>query len=118
MNLRLLTVALCASFIVPTVAHLSRLEAISQSNLCIVHGETRDPGGLLPLANAHVRLHCLDEDGDRSVDSGVDGTFLIAGLKPGRYQLSATKEGFASSSLTAFDLTASQRFNMDVSLGP
>jgi hypothetical protein len=118
MNLTSLKVALCASFIVKTVVHLSGLEASSQSSLCIVHGETRDPGGLLPLANAHVRLHCLDECGDRSVASGVDGTFLIAGLKPGRYQLSATKKGFASSSPTAFDLTAGQRFSLEVSLGP
>jgi hypothetical protein len=117
MNLRLLKVALCANFIVPTVTHLSRPYASSNSNLCIVHGETREPGGFLPMANAHVRLHCLDEGSDRSLDTGIDGVFLIAGLNPGRYQLWATKEGFAGSSTASFDLAAGQSLNMYLPLG-
>jgi hypothetical protein len=117
MNLRLLIVALCANFMLPTVAQSSRPQASSPSSLSIVRGETRDPGGLLPVANAHVWVRGLDEDSDRSVESESDGTFLIAGLKPGRYELWATKEGFTTSPTTSFDLTEGQRLNMYLPLG-
>lgn len=100
-----------------TVGQLFSPCIYAQSNLGAVRGETRDPGGLLPLANAKVSLRSFDGGGDRSVVSGADGSFLIEALEPGRYQLSASKEGFAGSSRAAFDLAAGQRLSMDVSLG-
>jgi Putative beta-barrel porin-2, OmpL-like. bbp2 len=84
---------------VPTVAHLSRLEASSQSKLCIVHGETRDPGGLLPLANAHVSLHCLAEGGERQPDTvqkdHFDWGFRITNLYGIDYRFTTAKGYFS-----------------------
>jgi Putative beta-barrel porin-2, OmpL-like. bbp2/Carboxypeptidase regulatory-like domain len=120
MNLRLfLKASFWTSLSMLVAAQFFGPGANAQSSLAVVRGETCDPGGLLPMANAQVWLHSLDGGGgDRSVVSRVDGSFLIQRLKPGRYQLLATKEGFASSSRAAFDLKAGQRLSIDVPLGP
>jgi hypothetical protein len=118
MNLTLfLKASFWTSLLTLIVADLCCPFAYAQSNLGQVRGETRDPGGLLPLGEAHVWAHNMDDGVDRTVISGVDGSFLMEGLKPGRYQLSATKEGFASSSRTTFDLAARQDLRIDVPLG-
>jgi hypothetical protein len=120
MGLRLfpkLAVSTSLIIVALTAGQLSSPGAGAQSNLGIVRGETRDPGGLLSLANAQVWLHSIDESSDRSVVSGSDGAFLVEDLKPGRYQLWATKEGFATSSTATFDLAAGQHLNMDLPLG-
>jgi hypothetical protein len=118
MNPRLLLRAvLWANVIMATVAQFSSLQAYAQSNLGELRGQTRDPSGLLPLAKAQVWVHSIDEGGDQLAVSAVNGTFVIAGLKPGRYRLSATKEGFAKSTPTTFDLAAGQCLSVDVSLG-
>jgi hypothetical protein len=118
MNLTLfLGASFWTSLLTLIAAHLFCPFAYAKSNLGVVRGETHDPGGLLPLGEAHVWAHNLDDGVDRTVISGVDGSFLMEGLKPGRYELSATKEGFASSSRTRFDLAARQDLRIDVPLG-
>ena len=118
MNPRLLLkVLLSASLILPATAELLGSDAYAQSTLGVLRGVTRDPGGLVCLPNAQVTVRSLDEDGVRSVQSGADGAFVVPDLKPGRYQITARKQGFASSSVTTVELAAGQSLAVDVPLG-
>ena len=74
----LLKLVLLANFIMPLVLQFCGTEAYAQSNLGSLRGETRDGGGLLPLAKAQVWVHSIDEGGDRLVVSGADGRFTIS----------------------------------------
>ena len=62
-----------------------------------VHGVTLSPDGV-PLAEVQVVIHNQMDNSDWSVVSGADGAFTAANLKPGRYQLIASKAGFFTSS--------------------
>jgi hypothetical protein len=91
------------------------LPAKAQSTFGDLRGLTRDPSGL-PLPNATTTVHSLDENTDRIVLSGDDGAFLIENLKPGRYQLSATKQGFQKSPDINVELAARQSLRVDITL--
>jgi len=108
---------LLVTVIIPAVIPLSGHVACAQTELGVVRGVTRHPGGLLPLAEVQIRAHSVDRGDDRTVVSGADGGFAIEGLKPGRYELMATKEGFANSSRTSLELAPGQSLRADVSLG-
>ena len=64
-----------------------------------VYGVTLRPDGI-PLPKARVMVHCNSDNSDRAVVSGSDGAFVIVNLKPGSYQLIASKDGFLTSSAT------------------
>jgi Carboxypeptidase regulatory-like domain/TonB dependent receptor len=89
--------------------------ARGQSTFGDLRGATRDPSGL-PLGQATVDARSLEENTDRKVVSGDDGSFVIENLKPGHYQLTATKDGFQSSSPVEVQLSARQSLRVDVSL--
>jgi hypothetical protein len=82
-----------------------------------VQGVTRYPSGL-PLPGAEVALLNADTDTDRTTVSGSDGTFVFKNLKPGEYQLTAKKEGFALSPITKVELATGKIVTADVPLGP
>jgi hypothetical protein len=87
----------------------------AQSTFGDIRGTTRDPSGLA-LPRAVVTLHNLDENTNRSVTSDDNASFLFENLKPGNYQVSATKEGFAKSPQAAVELTARQSVRVDLTL--
>lgn len=91
------------------------LPLAAQSTFGDVRGVTRDPSGL-PLPAAAVAVHSLDENTDRKVTSGEDGSFLVENLKPGHYQLTAAKEGFQNSSPVEVELSARQSLRVDLAL--
>src|SRR5580704_16180973 len=59
----------------------------------IIRGVTRDPAGE-PLAEVRVAICNLNENTPQTTLSGNDGTFLVAGLKPGKYQITAQSDGY------------------------
>jgi hypothetical protein len=103
-----------------------------------LRGTTRGPGGQ-PVAGAQVVAHTLeggsaDRTGasvsagvsaanvsaaaaDRTVTSGSDGSFTIDDLKPGRYRLVASKDGFANSPESTLEVAAGQSAQADITLG-
>jgi len=61
-----------------------------------VVGVTRTPDGD-PLPKTKVVAHnSADPSADRSAVSASDGTYKLADLRPGRYEVSASKDGFRS----------------------
>jgi hypothetical protein len=80
-----------------------------------LRGITRNPSGL-PLPLVKVVLHGVEAGADRTTTSGADGAFVVAGLKPGHYEVTAEKEGFAASAATPVELAAAQYYNMDLAV--
>ena len=87
--------------------------AFSQSTFGDIRGTTRDQADA-PLGSASVLVHSVDENTDRTVISGDDGSFVVENVKPGHYQLTATKQGFATSSAVALELSARQSLRVDL----
>jgi hypothetical protein len=77
----------------------------------ILHGVTRS-AERVPLSGVQVVVQSLDENTDRSIVSNDQGAFLVENLKPGRYQLTANKAGFASSSVTSVELAPQQSLRL------
>jgi hypothetical protein len=63
-----------------------------------------------------VLVHNVEDNTDRNIVSDRDGTFVVENLRPGRYQLRATKGGLASSSVTTIDLAPRQDLRVDMTL--
>jgi hypothetical protein len=70
-----------------------------------VGGVTRDSASKQPVAQVRITAHNVNKGTDRTAISGSDGTFTIARLEPGRYQVAATRDGFAGSSADVEVLT-------------
>jgi hypothetical protein len=82
-----------------------------------IHGVTRYPNGL-PMPQATVAILNPDADTDRTMVSGSDGSFAFKNLRPGEYQLTATKDGFDLSPVTKVELAFGKIVAVDVPLGP
>ena len=80
-----------------------------------VRGITRDPSGL-PLPAVKVTVHSIDGVAESSTLSGADGGFALGGLRPGRYQVVADKEGFAPSPAASVELAPAQSFDVELTL--
>src|SRR5208282_6325399 len=78
-----------------------------QSMLGELHGITRDESGL-PVPGVQVIVHRVDEKIGHSVISNEHGAFRIENLIPGRYQLTASKEGFGIPRVSTIELAAQQ----------
>ncbi len=72
-----------------------------------VLGVTKDPNGR-GLSGVRVTAQSVIGKAERTVLSGSDGNFLIADLKPGRYQLIARSEGLATVAPATVDVTQNQ----------
>jgi Putative beta-barrel porin-2, OmpL-like. bbp2/Carboxypeptidase regulatory-like domain len=99
----------------PNVALAAASSPGSGTSMGGLRGITRNPSGL-PLPAVKVTVHGTD-NADKSTVSGTDGAFSLDGLKPGHYQVTADKEGFAPSPAAPLELAAAQNFNIDLTLG-
>jgi hypothetical protein len=82
-----------------------------------VHGVTVNALGA-PVPGVQVSVHSVEDNTDRNIVSDHDGTFVVENLRPGRYQLRATKGGLASSSVTTVNLAPQQDLRVDMTLVP
>jgi hypothetical protein len=71
--------------------------AYGQAVVSAIHGVTVRPDGVA-LPETQVVIHNQSDNSDWTVVSGENGAFVAANLKPGQYQLIASKEGFFTSS--------------------
>jgi hypothetical protein len=58
----------------------------------------------------------VEQNGDRTVVSNSDGSFVVGNLEPGRYQLTVKKEGFTCSPAVTVELAAQQSPWVDITL--
>src|SRR5271155_1416720 len=61
----------------------------------VVRGVTRNLNGE-PLGEVRVAVCNMNENTPHVTLSANDGTFLVAGLTPGQYQITAQSEGYAT----------------------
>jgi hypothetical protein len=73
------------------------IAALGQELFGGVDGVTRDSASKQPVAQVRITAHNINKGADRTVISGSDGTFTIARLEPGQYQLAAARDGFIGS---------------------
>jgi len=99
--------------LLPTCLMLQMAQA--QSTFGDLRGTTRDPSGL-PLDHAVVTVHSVEQNNDRKIVSGDDGSFAVQNLLPGHYELTAAKAGFQDSAATKVELSARQSLRVDIAL--
>lgn len=77
---------------VPTSVVSSYGEPMSVGEL---RGLTQNSSGT-PLGGVQIEIHGVDDRSDRLLVSSSTGTFVVEDLKPGHYELRASKKGFSS----------------------
>jgi hypothetical protein len=102
------------SIAIPLWMALNFVSVQAQSPLGTLHGVTVNADGM-PIASTPVVIHRTDDNTDRTVISGFDGTFSVSNLKPGRYEVKAIK-GELRSQPSTIDLTESQDLKVDLAL--
>jgi hypothetical protein len=78
-------------------------------------GTVHDPSGAV-VTGAKVTLTAVDTGIKFEATSDANGDYLFAQLKPGRYAVEATKEGFETGTVSDIDLLVGQRPRVDVAL--
>jgi hypothetical protein len=78
-------------------------------------GVTLAPGGF-SLAAVNVVIRSLTDATSHEVMSDTDGTFAMKDLAPGTYQITATKEGFATPSAATVEIAANKTASANVQL--
>ena len=79
-----------------------------------IRGTTRNPSGQA-IPAVQIVVHSVEEKIDRSVTCGSDGSFVVQNLKPGKYELIAKADGFASPS-TVVDLGPGETAQVNMAL--
>ncbi len=82
-----------------------------------LRGYTRSDQGA-PLPGVQVVVHNVSANTDQKVVSDEHGAYLLDNLKPGRYQVTALKQGMAVSEVTTVDLRPQEDLRIDVTLDP
>ncbi|HXW13961.1 MAG TPA: outer membrane beta-barrel protein [Terriglobia bacterium] len=82
-----------------------------------LRGVTRNSQGA-PLPGVRVSVHGVADNTELNTVSNEQGVFLVANVKPGRYQLKATKEGLASSAMTTVSVAPQQDLRVVMTLAP
>ena len=102
MNFRRSLTLLLFTFLLTTFAL-----AQTQITTGVIQGTVVDPSGAV-VAGADVTAHNLETQNDTSQKTDNDGRFVFLSLSPGRYTVSAAKQGFAKLVQKDLDLTVGQ----------
>jgi len=97
------------------VCALGTNRAIGQGATATITGAVIDPQGL-PTPDVTLTLKNLDTNGIQTAKSNQDGRYIFASISPGHYTLTATKDGFATMTKSAFELTVNQAATQDFQL--
>jgi hypothetical protein len=116
MNRRLRGVVFSASILLLLALQLSAVVTYGEPAPGVLHGTTLDSRGLV-LPRVQVTVHSVAENMDRVVVSDAQGGFTVGSLQPGRYELKANKEGFATSPAVYLALAAGDDLRFDMRLG-
>ena len=78
-------------------------------------GVTKGAGGV-PVAGVRIVVKNLEDGTERVLESDTTGVFSVAGLKPGRYRLTADKDRLVSAPDNSVELAANQTLRSDLTL--
>jgi hypothetical protein len=99
-------------FLLPVILAIP-LIAKAQSTFGSIVGVAQDTD-LATVAGATIIVRNLDENTTRSTTSDSGGDFQFLNLKPGRYEITATKSGFMDFKLAEAQLEARQTLRVEV----
>ncbi len=68
------------------------------------------------VAKASVTAHNVNTNIDRNTESSAEGTYTLAQLPPGLYNVKVTKDGFKTVDVNAVTLTVDQNFTLNIRL--
>src|SRR5262245_8603759 len=89
--------------------------AQTQSTTGVIQGTVLDPqGGVVP--DAKVEVKNPDTNFSRSFTTDSDGRFVFLQLSPGRYNLTAAKQGFATLIQENLELTVGKTINLTLNM--
>ncbi|MBV8729213.1 MAG: outer membrane beta-barrel protein [Acidobacteriia bacterium] len=80
-----------------------------------LRGVTVGPGGF-SLAATEVMIHSISGSIDRRLVSDQDGSFRLDDIPAGKYQISASKEGFVSAQPAVVEVAQNRVSNADIEL--
>ncbi len=89
--------------------------AVFAQTTSTIEGTVKDKQGLT-VAGATVHLTSTALAVDRSVTSEADGSYHIATIPPGVYEISATKSGFETELFKDLEVTLNQTLRYDITL--
>jgi hypothetical protein len=81
----------------------------------VIQGSVLDPSGAV-IPGATVEAHDLDNNVRQTTTSDENGRFSFLALTPGRYEVSAKKQGFANLVQQELELTVGQALNMRMTM--
>src|SRR5262245_37961903 len=97
-----------------TAGGLSVPRVSAQGTRGTIAGTVRNAGR--GQAGVTVNVVNLDNQNERQAITEMDGTYVVGGLLPGRYQVRVAETGFAPFQSAALTLAAGQRQTVDVAL--
>ncbi|MGB7622926.1 MAG: carboxypeptidase-like regulatory domain-containing protein, partial [Terriglobia bacterium] len=112
MRLWLTSSILC---LVITLVFASSLCAQSSITTGVIQGTVTDPSGAV-VPGTSIEVKNLDTNLTKNASSDNDGRFVFLQLPPGRYALTASKQGFATLVQENFNLTVGQAITLDLSM--
>jgi hypothetical protein len=110
-NCKLLLSAVLPAYIALQLAVLS-VPASGQQSFGGVGGVTRSSVSKQPVAQVKVTARNIVKGTDHISVSGLDGTFTMARLEPGAYQVAAVRNGFITSTANV-DVSAPGTYRID-----
>src|SRR5215831_6172383 len=87
--------------------------AQSQATTGLIQGTITDPTGAV-VPDAKVEAKNLDTNFTRSQDSDAGGRFAFLQMPPGRYTVTASKQGFATIVQQNLELTVGQSVSLPI----
>lgn len=109
-SIRLVPVILLALAAVITPA------AAQQSTTATLTGRVLDPNGAV-VAGASISAKQRETGVVRNAESNIDGVYVIAGLNPGSYEVTASASGFAQKIQMTVTMQVGQNPNVNITLG-
>jgi Putative beta-barrel porin-2, OmpL-like. bbp2/Carboxypeptidase regulatory-like domain len=99
----------------PSAQPATSAAVLSNQTLGEVRGFIQDEAGA-PVLGALITIHAIGDGSDQRIASVGLGAFAAEGLKPGRYQVTASKAGFSSSKTSTIEVTAEQGLRVNLTL--